>query len=199
MVAPLLQKLLYAPMGELLILQPDEKLSPHHHLLPSGSGLYFLSCPPSDANDAEKLLRAAQTWFLNSPHPLEILSDRSAYGSEGAIQRDHDMNSYLKSVRSVIRKELNRIRKGRRVHRREFWWSVLAPGVASGSVLVNNSLVSINIGQNHFNFSGIVQTGRESLKRFGRFVASQHRHLLVVLLFPARLLFAGACSVINFH
>ncbi|KAF2325096.1 hypothetical protein GH714_022752 [Hevea brasiliensis] len=80
------QKLLYAPMGELLILQPDEKFSPHHHLLPSGSGLYFLTCPLSDDYDAEKLLWAAQTLFLNSPHPLEILSDRSAYGFEGTIK-----------------------------------------------------------------------------------------------------------------
>ncbi|KAJ7973042.1 Lipase [Quillaja saponaria] len=101
------QKLLYAPVGELLILQPDEKFSPSHHLLPSGSGLYLLSCPLSEPNDAEKQLRAAQLIFLNSPHPLEILSDRSAYGSEGTIQRDHDMKSYLKSVRSVIRQELN--------------------------------------------------------------------------------------------
>ncbi|KAJ6338569.1 hypothetical protein OIU76_008110 [Salix suchowensis] len=89
------QKLLYAPMGELLILQPDEKFSPHHHLLPSGSGLYFLNCPLSDTSDAEKQLRTAQIVFLNSPHPLEILRDRSAYGSEGTIQRDHDMNSYF--------------------------------------------------------------------------------------------------------
>ncbi|KAJ9171745.1 hypothetical protein P3X46_015064 [Hevea brasiliensis] len=193
------QKLLYAPMGELLILQPDEKFSPHHYLLPSGSGLYFLTCPSSDTSDAEKLLRAAQTVFLNSPHPLEILSDRSAYGSEGTIQRDHDMNSYLKSVRSVIRQELNHIRKRRREHRRKFWWSLLAPRGIGGGVIVEKPVVSINIGEHHFNFSGVLQTGRESLKRFSRLVASQHMHLLVVLLFPARLLFLGACRVINFH
>ncbi|XP_015572432.1 phospholipase A1 PLIP2, chloroplastic isoform X2 [Ricinus communis] len=192
------QKLLYAPMGDFIILQPDEKFSPHHHLLPSGSGLYFLSCPLSDANDAEKLLRAAQSVFLNSPHPLEILSDRSAYGSEGTIQRDHDMNSYLKSVRSVIRQELNRIRKSKRENRRKFWWSILAPrGIAGGGVLMERPLVSNNMGQSQFNFSGVLHTGRESFKRFSRLVASQHMHLLVVLLFPARLLLLGAYSVIN--
>ncbi|KAK6120148.1 hypothetical protein DH2020_046054 [Rehmannia glutinosa] len=90
------QKLLYAPMGELLILQPDNKFSPSHDLLPRGSGLYLLTCPDSDITDPEKQIQAAQTVFLNSPHPLEILSDRSAYGSGGSIQRDHDMNSYLK-------------------------------------------------------------------------------------------------------
>lgn len=184
-------------MGELLILQPDEKFSPNHHLLPPGTGLYTLSCPLADTNEAENLLRTARTLFLNSPHPLEILSDRSAYGSEGTIQRDHDMDSYLKSVRSVIRQELNRIRKVRREHRRKFWWSLLATHGISGGVLMERPAVSMEMGQNQFNFSGVIQTGRESLKRFSRLVASQHMHLLVVLLFPAKLLFLGAYSVIN--
>ncbi|WCJ22297.1 alpha/beta-Hydrolases superfamily protein [Euphorbia peplus] len=191
------QKLLYAPMGELLILQPDEKFSPQHHLLPSGSGLYFLNIPLVDNNNAEKLLRAAQTVFLNSPHPLEILSDRSAYGSEGAIHRDHDIGSYLKSVRSVIRQELNQIRKARREHRRKFWWSLLQPRGISGGVIMDRPLVSVKIGENHINFSGVLQTGKESLKRFSRLVASQHMHLLVVMLFPARLLVLGAYSISN--
>ncbi|GMI71218.1 hypothetical protein HRI_000791100 [Hibiscus trionum] len=73
------QKLLYAPMGQYLILQPDEKFSPHHHLLPSGTGLYFLSCPFSSKDGDEKLLRAALRVFFNSPHPLDILSDLTAY------------------------------------------------------------------------------------------------------------------------
>ncbi|KAK9281346.1 hypothetical protein L1049_004246 [Liquidambar formosana] len=193
------QKLLYAPMGELLILQPDEKFSPHHSLLPSGSGLYLLSCPASDGIDAEKLLRSAQTVFFNSPHPLEILSDRSAYGSEGTIQRDHDMDSYLKSVQNVMRQELNRIRKVKREHRRKVWWPLVAPrGIHSG-IIVERPVASINMDQVQFNFSGILQTGKESIKRFSRLVASQHMHLLVVLLFPARLLVLGAYSVINFR
>ncbi|CBI36930.3 unnamed protein product, partial [Vitis vinifera] len=162
------QKVLYSPMGEFLILQPEEKHSPHHHLLPSGSGLYLLSRPVSDANDAERQLLAAKLVFLNSPHPLEILSDSSAYGSDGTIQRDHDMKSYLRSVRSVIRQEQNSIRKTKREQRRK----------------------------DQFNFSGILQTGRESLKRFSRLVASQHMHLLVVLLFPTRL-FLLTDSMIN--
>ncbi|KAL5560978.1 hypothetical protein UlMin_030725 [Ulmus minor] len=192
------QKLLYAPMGELLILQPDEKFSPNHHLLPSGTGLYVLSCSLSEADDTEKLLRAATSVFLNSPHPLEILRDRSAYGSEGAIQRDHDMKSYLICVRGVIRQELIRIRKARREHRRKAWWSVLAPRGVRNSIIVGRP-VSVHLGQEHFNFSGIVQTGKESLKRFGRLVASQHMHLFVVLLFPARLFLLGAYSVMSFR
>ncbi|KDO87039.1 hypothetical protein CISIN_1g004536mg [Citrus sinensis] len=197
------QKLLYAPMGELLILQPDEKFSPHHPLLPSGSGLYFLNCSFLEMGDeAEKQLRAAQMVFLNSPHPLEILSDRSAYGSEGTIQRDHDMNSYLRSVQSVIRLELNRMRKAKRDHRRKFWWPLVLPhGTDAGGIIVGRPVASFNLGmgQDQFNFSGIVHAGRENLKRFGRLVASQHMHLLVVLMFPARLLLLGAYSVINFR
>ncbi|XP_022953437.1 uncharacterized protein LOC111455991 [Cucurbita moschata] len=191
------QKLLYAPMGELVILQPDEKFSPSHDLLPSGSGLYLLRCPQSDANDAEKQLQAAQMVFLNTPHPLETLSDRSAYGSGGTIQRDHDMSSYLKSVRGVIRQELNRIRKARREHRRKVWWALMAPGKVDIGIVIGRPTISINLGQDQFKFSGILQTGRESFQRFSRLVASQHMNLLVLLLLPARLLLFEANRVVG--
>ena len=188
-----LQKLLYAPTGEMLVLQPDEKFSPRHDLLPSGSGLYLLTCNVSGAKEGEKLLRAAKIAFLNIPHPLEILSDRSAYGNGGTIQRDHDMSSYLKCVRGVIRQELSRIRKAERERRRKVWWPLVNPRVTDNKIVLG----PINLGRAQFKFSGIVKTGRESLKRFSRLVASQHMHLLVVLLFPARLLLIGAYSVIN--
>lgn len=189
-------------MGDFLILQPDEKFSPSHELLPSGIGLYLLSRPLSDLNDqAEKQLRDAKAVFLNSPHPLEILRDRSAYGSGGTIQRDHDMNSYLKCVRGFIRQELNRIRKAKREHRRKVWWPLVAPHGVNAGVVIGRAVSTgmSNVGQEQFNFSGIVQNGKESLKRFSRLVASQHMHLFVVLLFPARLLLLGTNSVISFH
>ena len=191
------QKLLYTPMGELLILQPDEKFSPSHHLLPQGSGLYLLCCPLSESNDTDKKLQAAQLMFLNTPHPLEILSDRSAYGSGGSIQRDHDMNSYLKTVRSVIRHELNQIRKSMREKRRKVWWPLVLPRRVNASIVVGRSMVSVNIGHRQSRFSGMVKTGRESLKRFSRLVASQHMHLFVLLFFPARMLLLGAYSLIS--
>ncbi|XP_059625601.1 phospholipase A1 PLIP2, chloroplastic [Cornus florida] len=193
------QKLLYAPMGEFLILQPEDNFSPNHNLLPSGSGLYVLSCPVADAIEAEKRIRAAQSVFLNSPHPLEILSERSAYGSDGTIQRDHDMNSYRKSIRSVIRQELSRMRKAKREHRRKVWWPLVAPSGINAGIFVGRHMASVKLGQNQLNFSGALQTGRESLKRFGRIIASQHMHLLLVLLFPARLILVGAYSVIGFR
>ncbi|KAL8557847.1 hypothetical protein ACS0TY_005084 [Phlomoides rotata] len=171
------QKLLYAPMGELLILQPDDKFSPNHELLPPGSGLYLLTCP-------EKQIRAAQTEFFNSPHPLEILSDRSAYGSEGTVQRDHDMNSYLKSVRNVIRQDLIHIRKVRRDYRRKVWWPIVAPSGVNTGLIVSRPVSS---GRGQFILSGMVRTSQETWRRF----SSQHMHLLLVLLFPARLLVLG--------
>ncbi|XP_076896211.1 phospholipase A1 PLIP2, chloroplastic-like [Bidens hawaiensis] len=181
------QSLLYAPMGEFLILQPDAKVSPSHDLLPSGSGLYVLTSSVSD----EKQIRAAQSVFLNTPHPLEMLSDRSAYGSGGAIQRDHDMTSYVKSVQSVIRQELNRVRKGRREQRRQAWWPLV---VLRGN---NRGRIGQSQGLGEVQFTRVFRTGSESLKRFVRLVASDHMDLLVILLLPARLLFVEACNVIR--
>ncbi|XP_047312046.1 phospholipase A1 PLIP2, chloroplastic [Impatiens glandulifera] len=190
------QKLLYAPMGELLILQPDQKFSPSHELLPSGSGLYLLISggDTEEEGDTGRLV-AAQCAFLNSPHPLEILSDRGAYGSSGTVQRDHDMNSYLRCVRGVIREELNQIRKGRRENRkrRRSWWPILVStgGGSGGAGIMRGMGVKEEV-----KFSGMVQNGRESLRRFSRLVASQHMHLLVLLLFPAKMLILGTFSVI---
>ncbi|XP_074316073.1 phospholipase A1 PLIP2, chloroplastic-like [Silene latifolia] len=185
------QKLLYAPMGEMLILQPDTKVSPQHDLLPSGSGLYLLTCKASDATETEKQLRAAKKAFLNRPHPLEILTDRSSYGSGGAIQRDHDMKSYVKCVRGVVRQELVRVRKAERERRRKVWWPLIKPRVIETGIVVRSSF-----GPAQFNFAGALRTGRESLKRFSRLVASQHMHLLVLLMFPTRLLLIGAYNMI---
>ncbi|KAH1107140.1 hypothetical protein J1N35_010908 [Gossypium stocksii] len=193
------QNLLYAPMGQLLILQPDEKFSPPHHLLPSGTGLYFLTSPFSNKDSEEKLRRAAQRIFFNSPHPLDILSDRTAYGSEGTIIRDHDMKSYLKSVREVIRQEQNLMRKTKREQRRKDWWSlVLSHGVSAG-IILGRSITTTGLQRGQFNLTVVLQTGRASLKRFGKLVASRHMHLLVILLLPAKLLLLGAYHVINFR
>lgn len=189
-------------MGDFLILQPDENFSPSHDLLPSGTGLYLLTRPVLDGNDqAEKQLRDAKAVFLNSPHPLKILRDRSAYGTGGTIQRDHDMNSYLKCIKGFVRQELNRNRKAKRENRRKVWWPLVAPHGVNAGIVVGRPVPTgtVNLGQEQINFSGIVQSGRESLKRFSRLVASQHMHLFVVLLFPARLLLLGAYSVIGFH
>ncbi|GAA0146414.1 hypothetical protein LIER_06378 [Lithospermum erythrorhizon] len=80
----------------------------------------FLILQPN-GNEADKHFHAALSEFLNSPHPLEILSDRSAYGSSVNIYGDHDMKSYLKCIRNVIRQELNHIRQTRKECRHNLW------------------------------------------------------------------------------
>ncbi|CAH8319444.1 unnamed protein product [Eruca vesicaria subsp. sativa] len=159
--------LLYSPMGKLLILQPSERFSPPHPLLPPGSGLYVLTS--KNTNDTEKGLRAAKSVFFNSPHPLEILSDRRSYGSEGKIKRNHDMSSYLKALRHVIRKELKQIKAERDQWRARF-------------LIVN-----------------IICTGRDSLKLIARFVASRSSQLVIIFFLPIRLLTMSVYGVVLHH
>ncbi|KHN35374.1 hypothetical protein glysoja_029004 [Glycine soja] len=104
-------KLLYSPLGKIFILQPDEKTSPPHPLLPRGSAFYALD--NTKCGYSPSVLRT----FLNQPHPIDTLSDPTAYGSEGTILRDHDSSNYLKAINGVLRKHskiiVGRVRKQR--------------------------------------------------------------------------------------
>ncbi|WVZ17347.1 hypothetical protein V8G54_010329 [Vigna mungo] len=102
------KKLLYSPLGKMLILQPDEKTSPSHPLLPSGSGFYVLDS--SRCGYSSIVLRA----FLNQPHPIETLSNPKAYGSDGTVLRDHDCNNYLMAVNGVLAKNSKIVVRTRR-------------------------------------------------------------------------------------
>ncbi|GMH02327.1 hypothetical protein Nepgr_004166 [Nepenthes gracilis] len=176
------QKLLFAPTGDLLILQPDANFSPQHDLLPPGSGLYVLSCTMADAEETEKKLQVAKNVFLNTPHPLQILSDRSAYGNGGTIQRDHDMTSYLKCLHFVIHQELKRVRKAKRELRRKVWWPLMVPHAVDAGAIVRSCSSGLSTADRSHFLSETVRTGSESLKRFSRLVASHHVHLLFVLI-----------------
>ncbi|KAH7655101.1 alpha/beta-Hydrolases protein [Dioscorea alata] len=168
------KKLLYAPMGKLWILQPEDKFSPQHHLLPAGSGLFLLDSNSSaDCADALPLLQSAWFAFLNTPHPLEILIDRNAYGSRGSVMRDHDVHGYLKSLQGVIHQELRFIRTANRKQRRR-------TGLSSKSFGIYNVI-----------FHG----GKETLKRLSKLITSQSMQILVILLVPIGLLFSGALMV----
>ncbi|CAL4964436.1 unnamed protein product [Urochloa decumbens] len=179
------QKLLYAPMGEVLILQPEERLSPHHHLLPPDSGIYHLgggasssSARRSDGDASLPQLRSALSAFFNSPHPLEILKDGGAYGPRGTVYRDHDVNSYLRSVRAVVRKEARRAREAERERwRLLLWWPFGVHGVSSSSSGSGSGSGS----------GGFVDAVAEAARR---------AHLLAVVLLPAELLALGALLVV---
>ncbi|GAB4844586.1 hypothetical protein Ancab_037985 [Ancistrocladus abbreviatus] len=114
-------KLLYSPLGQIFILQPDEKLSPSHPLLPVGSALYALD--KTRSNSVESALRT----FLNTPHPLETLSDPTAYGSEGSIIRDHDSSNYLKAVNGVLRQYTKMVVRKVRKERHLIWPILTSP------------------------------------------------------------------------
>ncbi|KAJ9539500.1 hypothetical protein OSB04_032233 [Centaurea solstitialis] len=68
------QSLLYTPLGKMFILQPDEKSSPHHPLLPRGSALYAME--NTQCGSTKNALRS----FLNSPHPIETLQHPTPTG-----------------------------------------------------------------------------------------------------------------------
>ncbi|KAL6627627.1 hypothetical protein ACP70R_031353 [Stipagrostis hirtigluma subsp. patula] len=173
------QKLLYAPMGEVFILQPDKRVSPHHHLLPPDSGIYHLGGDDSSSPSPPSVsLRSALSAFFNSPHPLDILRDGGAYGPRGSVYRDHDVNSYLRSVRAVVRKEARRALEAERERwRLLLWWPFGVHGAAAPSSGGGGGLVD-----------AVLKGGRETARR---------AHLLVVLLLPAQLLALCALLVVR--
>ncbi|KAJ4905243.1 alpha/beta-Hydrolases superfamily protein [Raphanus sativus] len=121
-------KLLYSPMGKVFILQPSESVSPTHPWLPPGNALYVL-----DTNK-EGYSPTALRGFLNRPHPLETLSQRAAYGSEGSVLRDHDSKNYVKAVNGVIRQHTKVIVRKVRKQRRSTVWPVLTSAEPNSSV-----------------------------------------------------------------
>ncbi|CAM0880715.1 unnamed protein product [Alopecurus aequalis] len=175
------QKLLYAPMGEVFILQPDKRLSPHHHLLPEDSGIYHLG---DSAGISLKHLQSAMSAFLNSPHPLEILKDGGAYGPKGSVYRDHDVNSYLRSFRGVVRKEVRRLREVERERwQLLLWWPLAVHG-----------MLTSGIGQGRFGklADAVERGGRETARKL-----QQQASLLVMFLVPVKLLLLGALLAIR--
>ncbi|XP_057439651.1 phospholipase A1 PLIP1, chloroplastic [Lotus japonicus] len=115
-------KLLYSPLGKIFILQPDEKTSPPHPLLPPGSAFYALDS--TRCGYSPSVLRT----FLNQPHPIETLSDPTAYGSEGTILRDHDSSNYLKAVNGILRQHSKiLVRRVREQRINELWPLLTSP------------------------------------------------------------------------
>ncbi|XP_044492549.1 phospholipase A1 PLIP1, chloroplastic-like [Mangifera indica] len=120
-------KVLYSPFGKIFILQPDEKSSPSHPLLPPENALYAL-----DKTQCGYTASALNS-FLNCPHPLDTLSDPTAYGSEGTILRDHDSSNYLKAVNGVLRQHTRMVFRKARKQRHLLWPLLTSPSPHSWS------------------------------------------------------------------
>ncbi|EEC71102.1 hypothetical protein OsI_02886 [Oryza sativa Indica Group] len=126
------QRMLYTPMGTTYILQPDGAASPPHPFLPEGAALFRLDPEGRAERPARHVVASALRAFLNSPHPLETLSDLSAYGSEGAILRDHESSNYFRALNALTR--VPRRRKQPEIvwqlpgveRLQQYWW----PGIA---------------------------------------------------------------------
>ncbi|KAF5733120.1 hypothetical protein HS088_TW17G00656 [Tripterygium wilfordii] len=116
-------KMLYTPLGKIFILQPDERSSPPHPLLPRGTAFYALD------KASPSVLKA----FLNCPHPLETLSNPTAYGSEGTILRDHDSSNYLKAMNGVLRQYTKPVASRARKQRNQLWPLLTSPSPHSWS------------------------------------------------------------------
>lgn len=121
------QKLLYSPLGKLFILQPNEKSSPPHPLIPPGNALYALD--KTQCGYSSSALKS----FLNCPHPLETLSDPTAYGSDGTILRDHDSSNYLKAMNGVLRQHTRTAFRKARKQRNLLWPLLTSPSPHSWS------------------------------------------------------------------
>ncbi|OEL23173.1 hypothetical protein BAE44_0015806 [Dichanthelium oligosanthes] len=133
---------LYTPMGATYILQPDSSASPRHPFLPEGAALFRLD--PDDAAP-RALLASALRAFLNSPHPLETLSDLSAYGAGGAILRDHESSNYFRALSAIARAPPRRRKQPEIIWQlpgverlQQYWWPGIAGTVIPAPVAVGN-------------------------------------------------------------
>ncbi|KAL6842570.1 hypothetical protein ACP4OV_027414 [Aristida adscensionis] len=138
-------RVLYTPMGATYILQPDAGASPRHPFLPEGAALFRLD--PADAGERppRALVASALRAFLNSPHPLETLSDLSAYGAGGAILRDHESSNYFRALSALARAPPRRPKQPVTIWRlpgverlQQYWWPGIAGTVVPAPVTVGN-------------------------------------------------------------
>ncbi|RWW00450.1 hypothetical protein GW17_00036588 [Ensete ventricosum] len=123
------QKVLYSPLGKTYILQPDDQSSPFHPMLPPEAALYVLDGKNIAGSSSRATTKSALRAFVNSPHPLETLSDPRAYGTEGTILRDHDCSNYVKALNALMRQHTKSVRRRSRKQRFNQRWPLVAvPG-----------------------------------------------------------------------
>lgn len=114
------RSLLYSFLGDVVVLQPDEKRTfvkegeGYHPQLPEGAGLFRITDTTKGlvespewkragpVGDCVNSCREAVLSLMDNPHPLEILADAGAYGELGTISRYHNPMHYKKAVGSVL-------------------------------------------------------------------------------------------------
>lgn len=138
-------KALYTPMGATYILQPDSSASPRHPFLPEGAALFRLDPDDAAERPPRALVASSLRAFLNSPHPLETLSDLSAYGAGGAILRDHESSNYFRALSALARAPPRRRKQPEIVWQlpgverlQQYWWPGIAGTVIPAPVAVSN-------------------------------------------------------------
>lgn len=114
------RSLLYSFLGDVVVLQPDEKKNfvkegeSYHPQLPEGAGLFkitegtkgLVESPQwkrvGPVGDCVKSCKEAVLSLMDNPHPLEILADAGAYGEFGTISRYHNPMHYKNALGSVL-------------------------------------------------------------------------------------------------
>jgi len=115
--------MLYNIIGEVQVLQPDERChfvqnEGYHPMLPAHASLFKITDPDretermarsfsesmgKDEAIAEEVETKAEAFLalMDNPHPLDILGETTAYGVNGSISRYHNPLNYAKALRSV--------------------------------------------------------------------------------------------------
>ncbi|KAK3245088.1 hypothetical protein CYMTET_45325 [Cymbomonas tetramitiformis] len=167
---------MYAALGKTMVLQPEASKFKPHPLMPKGAGLYTIRSPKltwaSVLSDAWDMLvpteeelekeepqtrratspKEAFRVMMNSPHPLDILSTRSSYGSTGTISLFHNPNHYTWSLSAVLRR------------RRQTWTKPLQQLPSAIRQRLPTPPV-LSSGRNHSGAAAAAQTSRKETQR----------------------------------
>ena len=108
---------LFRPRDDASFVYPGD---PVHPMLPDKAGLYFVcgnssgdipdeaTAPSSDNNDVSAIIRersqreAAMVAFMSALHPMEMLSQPTAFGKTGTIMRYHEISNYRSALTALL-------------------------------------------------------------------------------------------------
>eukprot|EP01026_Neomeris_dumetosa_P033095 TRINITY_DN2632_c0_g1_i6.p1 TRINITY_DN2632_c0_g1~~TRINITY_DN2632_c0_g1_i6.p1 ORF type:complete len:718 (-),score=73.40 TRINITY_DN2632_c0_g1_i6:1354-3507(-) len=127
------RKSLYSLPGQILVLQPPKELKwvngeGYHAMFPNYPDLFLLSDKSNMLSEVLMLskkksairegkvfgkevesVQEATMQFMDTPHPLDVLSDPKAYGAEGRISRYHNPSHYTKGIAGVCKDRVSNL------------------------------------------------------------------------------------------